>query len=268
MDTLVMKAEDEKFVLEIHWDPDPMPHLNPRKEFDNVGTMVCWHRDYILGDRHSYSTPEDFYADLAGEVLTKEELAKKADELFTAKKTEDGTWGIYFKGELQWEYDYEDYEEMKSDLKMEKEQWVCKPDAESALELLQQSDKLVLLPLYVYDHSGMTISTSPFYCPWDSGQVGWIYCTIETAKKKLGHTDRKKIEEALKAEVKVYDQYLRGDVYGFILKEKKSCESCGAVKLEDIDACWGFFGDDLKENGMKDAIPEEYHYLIDQLEYV
>ena len=30
------------------------------------------------------------------------------------------------------------------------------------------------LPLYLYDHSGLTIATTPFSCPWDSGQVGWI----------------------------------------------------------------------------------------------
>ena len=30
------------------------------------------------------------------------------------------------------------------------------------------------LPLYLYDHSGLTLATTPFSCPWDSGQVGWV----------------------------------------------------------------------------------------------
>ena len=27
----------------------------------------------------------------------------------------------------------------------------------------------IALPVYLYDHGGITISTSPFSCPWDSG---------------------------------------------------------------------------------------------------
>src|SRR6056297_3490365 len=32
----------------------------------------------------------------------------------------------------------------------------------------------VILPLYMYDHSGITISLTPFSCPWDSGQIGFV----------------------------------------------------------------------------------------------
>lgn len=35
----------------------------------------------------------------------------------------------------------------------------------------------VVLPLYLYDHSGITINTTGFSCPWDSGQVGFTYAT-------------------------------------------------------------------------------------------
>lgn len=30
-----------------------------------------------------------------------------------------------------------------------------------------------ILPVYCYEHSGMTIKTGPFGDPWDSGQAGW-----------------------------------------------------------------------------------------------
>lgn len=30
-----------------------------------------------------------------------------------------------------------------------------------------------ILPLYLYVHSGMAMSTGPFNDPWDSGQMGW-----------------------------------------------------------------------------------------------
>ena len=32
----------------------------------------------------------------------------------------------------------------------------------------------IALPVYLYDHGGITISTSPFSCPWDSGFFGII----------------------------------------------------------------------------------------------
>ena len=37
----------------------------------------------------------------------------------------------------------------------------------------------VALPVYLYDHSGVTISTSPFSCPWDSGFFGIIAVPLD-----------------------------------------------------------------------------------------
>ena len=31
---------------------------NPR-EWDNVGKMVCFHKNYIIGDKHDYNSPDD-----------------------------------------------------------------------------------------------------------------------------------------------------------------------------------------------------------------
>ena len=41
--------------------------------------------------------------------------------------------------------------------------------------LVEEKDKLYILPLYLYDHGGITMKTSPFSCGWDSGQVGFIF---------------------------------------------------------------------------------------------
>lgn len=80
----------------------------------------------------------------------------------------------------------------------------------------------VVLPLYLYEHSGMTMRTgdaNPFGDPWDSGQVGFIYDTPEGVKECIGDgaTDEH-ITAALKQEVEVYDQYLTGQVYGYVVK--------------------------------------------------
>jgi hypothetical protein len=77
----------------------------------------------------------------------------------------------------------------------------------------------IALPLYLYDHSGISIGTGGFSCPWDSGQVGYIYCTKEKAIKEWGNKIcTKKVRERairyLEGEIETFDQYLRGDIYG------------------------------------------------------
>lgn len=76
---------------------------NPRTEWDNAGTMVCFHSRYHLGDMENkkpiFDTPEEF---------------------------------------RQWWKD--------------------------------NGDGGILIPVFLYDHSGLRISTGPFSCPWDSGQ--------------------------------------------------------------------------------------------------
>jgi hypothetical protein len=122
----------------------------------------------------------------------------------------------------------------------------------------------VCLPLYLYDHSGITISTKPFSCPWDSGKVGYIYCSPEQIKCEFGDPNREtkaKVEQCLINEVEVYDQYLRGEVYGYQHFKQQDCESyydfnnekCWTT--EPVDSCWGFYGPDWKKNGIAEHIP-------------
>lgn len=134
--------------------------------------------------------------------------------------------------------------------------------------LKELGDKIVILPLFLYDHSGITMKTSAFNCRWDSGQVGYIYATNEDIIKEYGDVTEKTIEKVKKildAEVKTYDQYLTGDVYGFILEEKNQCESCKNIEWKNIDSCWGFFGMDHLKESLKDQLEEKYHSLIDEI---
>ena len=80
----------------------------------------------------------------------------------------------------------------------------------------ERKNDVVILPLYLYDHSGITISTGPFSCPWDSGQVGYIYINKKNVLNELGGQRitsklRAKARTILEAEVEAYDRYLRGD---------------------------------------------------------
>lgn len=130
----------------------------------------------------------------------------------------------------------------------------------------------IILPLYLYDHSGISMSTGSFGDMWDSGQVGWIVATPakmreHTGKKRLTAKLRADVEKWLKQEVKTYDDFLTGNVWGYTIESVKDCESCGhKTKGDDEipvdDSCWGFYGDDLE--GMKHHVDAKYHAALEE----
>lgn len=126
--------------------------------------------------------------------------------------------------------------------------------AELKRAILRDNKGAVILPLYLYDHSGITMKTTPFGDPWDSGQVGFIYITKEGMKKYYGESMprywRKRANEILVGAVKTYDDYLTGNVYGFKVERKVEGE------WENEDSCWGFIGD-IETSGIMDEMPSE-----------
>ncbi len=131
-------------------------------------------------------------------------------------------------------------------------------DIDELKELIERPDVLAL-PLFLYDHSGITISTGPFPCPWDSGQVGCIHITHEKIKAEYGNTDPetiKKVTGYLKGEVKTFDAYLTGDVYGWIVDGKPEPGEDRDTAEEHVDSCWGYYGPGYQDalNGAKASI--------------
>ena len=106
-------------------------------------------------------------------------------------------------------------------------------------------DVCVILPLYLYDHSGITISTTPFNDRWDSGQVGWIYATKQDVRKEyrtryISETIREKVETFLKGEVETYNKYITGQVYMYNIYKVETC-SLGDEHLTFVDSCSGYY---------------------------
>lgn len=122
--------------------------------------------------------------------------------------------------------------------------------------LIKEEGAVVILPIYMYDHGGITISTKPFGCNWDSGQVGFIYCTgtkikAEFGGKRIAKKIKEKVEAYLEGEIKTYNQYVTGDVYGF--KLMRVIDILNDERVEE-EACWGFYGDSFEENGILDHL--------------
>jgi hypothetical protein len=212
------------------------------RAWDNFGTMACWHGRYNLGDEQPDDDPLEHMAALVDEI--------------------DGTF-------IDTLHDIEDAHFEKSvgeyDTLLDAWREIRRQTIEEHFE-----KHYISLPLYLYDHSGITISTGSFHCPWDSGQVGFIYVSRKDAEKELYPADsyprefirgdnvdwfsslQTHVETIFKAEVETYDQFLRGDVWGFVLEENG----------EEIDSCWGFYGHDWRENGISD------HVNIDEIDEV
>ena len=101
---------------------------------------------------------------------------------------------------------------------------------------------VVCLPVYVYDHGGLTVSTKPFNIAWDSGMAGVIYTTKEQLDMMgLRRMSKAKLRKQLKSELGEYDDWLTGEVYGYELYDVARCD-LGHAHLTQAEQCWGFVG--------------------------
>lgn len=106
-------------------------------------------------------------------------------------------------------------------------------------------------PLYVYDHSGVTYSISPFNCRWDSGMVGYCF-TTRYDFIEMGLEEKFNSESALKyikSEVEYWDHYAQGNTFLFSLENKNG---------ENIECIGGFIGhyDDVTKEIINDYLTD------------
>ena len=127
-------------------------------------------------------------------------------------------------------------------------------------ERLAELNPVIKLPLWLLDHSGLTMQTGSFAedaQQWDSGQVGWIVATKKDILDNFTGYDKngkrkpmrtllsprmiKNAEEILRSEVKTYSCYIGGDVYGYTIEKKSTCDKCKNISSDTSDSCWGFY---------------------------
>jgi hypothetical protein len=112
--------------------------------------------------------------------------------------------------------------------------------------IIKAEKPVMIKPLYLYDHSGITIATSPFGCQWDSGQIGWVYITAKTMKdfwSKDAQRDETKMNEAIEVEVQEYDKYLTGEAYAYEIY-RLVLDVEGDIHEKLHDSCAGFNDED------------------------
>lgn len=108
--------------------------------------------------------------------------------------------------------------------------------AEVAEHLREVYNVVGLLQVFGYEHGALTISCASFSDSWDSGTLGLVYMTKEQQEETGIATEN--IEEVLRQEVATYDQYLTGDVWGYVIEDEEG---------NTIDSCWGYLGSECAE---------------------
>tara|TARA_B110000444_G_C18758691_1_gene556446 strand:+ start:42 stop:641 length:600 start_codon:yes stop_codon:yes gene_type:complete len=118
-------------------------------------------------------------------------------------------------------------------------------------------DVAVCYAVHMYKHSGESISidySGQYTCRWDSGTIGFAIVTKEDIRKEynIKRVTQKyidKCENIVRGEIKTLDQYISGEVYGYVVEDKDE---------NVIDSCYGFFGYDIEKNGISDYLEEKY----------
>jgi hypothetical protein len=110
----------------------------------------------------------------------------------------------------------------------------------------------IVLPFYLYDHSGLRCSTATFagraqHATWDSGQVGVVYALPERIRetqmfRRISAKARASAEEGIAGEIAAFDQYLSGQVYGYTIERITRDEEGEETGREELDSLWGCFG--------------------------
>ena len=124
-------------------------------------------------------------------------------------------------------------------------------------DIIKREEPVIIKKVYMYVHSDATISLTPFDCKWDSGVLGFVIITKEDLKreynwkvitKKRLESVLENINNVLEGEIEVLDDYIRGDVYEFSIQDENG---------DTEDSCSGFYGSDIKTNGILDHLSKE-----------
>lgn len=124
--------------------------------------------------------------------------------------------------------------------------------AEEMIEEAEERDDpiLAILPLFLFDHSGISVSTKAFSCRWDSGQVGWVHVT-RSRSDMVGCQgwSLEQYEKAIHGDIQTFDSYLTGSVYGYEVEGRDG---------DHLHSCWGFYDqEDCLGEGKRAAEYEE-----------
>ena len=217
-DDSTVKWEDagRRYCLHIQRDDQAE---DPREEMD---LMACWHGRYKLGDKVEDKDPEEFWRRLVRERVTCGEIfaaaeAGKLNGICLAPNKEhpedaDVYETYYLRTVLGNTAPSErlEYEGISKDAVV----GYIMDDLTVGHCMTLLRPYVEWLPLWLYDHSGITMAcgerTRPYDDEWESMQVGWIIALKERVLSELCVGEdawRERAVACMRSSVREYDQY-------------------------------------------------------------
>ena len=135
--------------------------------------------------------------------------------------------------------------------------------AEEVADWEKEREEWVWFPVSAYIHSGISLSLG-HGTGWDTSNCGFVFIKKEGWGSSMdeegyshSHTSDGEFvtvtwRELAEQHVNTWNQYLQGDVYGFMIDgpletHQDLCEKCGHVQREyeereELESVWGFYG--------------------------
>ncbi len=259
------KFESEDYrgcTINMYYDPSP----DDPRNWCNVATFVCEHRDYSLGDVHciqdavnelfsSYVSDKaviEYFVESRGAKLIPGEEGDSCDHYYEYESSYRGeTYKNYIDADSQCGEDYI-AGQMEDELSLNEK-----------LKLIDNTGEVATLPISMYEHSGISIwlgSTDGHPdARWDCSSIGFAYIEKATAEKEMPQrilTDEQKSDwkqfayDMMESEMKTYSKFVSGEIYGYIIEDEYGEEGSDV----DLCGCWGFYDkDDMLEQAKCDV---------------
>lgn len=252
---------------------------DPRKDTDPITIMACFDSRHPIGDDVDFKDPGEFIRDLVEQhgdrTATNRKIREMAMPPYALKAVASE---VYINGTLGIPVEKLSSADLSDDDLFQAFLDAVRDTRLSDVAIESIRDQVAVLPIWIYDHSGITIScgarTYPYNDQWDSGQVGWIAAKRDAIVESLQcqpHEWREKAVELMQADVRTYDMYLTGDVYWYRLLSRPIVENpdedSSDEDWEEEDSCGGFYGSDVLANGMLESAGNEAENAVASGEY-
>ena len=233
---------------------------SPREDC-NIGKMNIWWNRYSLGDKKEGDPMQVM------DALFKDIPSEKILKYIRNSNTKNGLKVGYDATEKIYRLTTPSGVEEKESKRYLKEMLLDYLTLSEKMDILEACGYYFLM-MGVYEHSGLSVysferdtKTNPHPCRFDSGTAGFIYVTKKAVlDEKISFlkgdkwilANNKNWKEAanfvLSSEVKIYNMYLQGEVYGIVDKNLSTGEE---------ESCWGFYSSKYGEE-LFDEISMEF----------
>ena len=129
----------------------------------------------------------------------------------------------------------------------------------------EKFDAVLVKAVHLYEHSGTSISTDysgQYACRWDSGTIGFVVITKADLRNEYGWkliTQKRldsvmdNLNSVMDSEINTLSDYIGGEVYEFSIQDENG---------DTEDSCGGFYGSDIRKNGILEHLSDEDVELV------